>query len=87
MIAHDIDVPDVTPPARNLGTLDRVLRVAAGAALVALGAYLFWTADALIWSLLDLATMALGTDLLVSGVRGYCPLYRKLGWSTARGSA
>jgi len=34
--------------------------------------------------LLYAALIAQGVDFVVTGVRGYCPLYKWLGWSTAR---
>ncbi len=34
--------------------------------------------------LLYIALIALGADFVVTGARGYCPLYKWLGWSTAR---
>jgi hypothetical protein len=71
----------------NIGTIERALRITLGGALV-LGAFvLFFGAHALIWRLLDVALIALGADFVVTGVRGYCPLYNRLGWSTARPKA
>lgn len=69
---------------KNLGTTDRVLRVLAGSALALWGVVLFVGAAALVWRLLDFALIALGLDLVVTGIRGYCPLYNRLGWTTAR---
>ncbi len=40
--------------------------------------------SALVWQLLDVALIALGVDFVVTGIRGYCPLYKRLGWSTAQ---
>ena len=37
-----------------------------------------------VWLLLYVALVALGVDFVVTGIRGYCPLYKWLGWSTAR---
>jgi hypothetical protein len=37
----------------------------------------------LVW-LFNIAIIALGLDFVVTGVRGYCPLYKRLGWSTTR---
>src|SRR5579884_2305044 len=33
--------------------------------------------------LLDVALIGLGVDFVVTGIRGYCPLYKRLGWNTA----
>ncbi len=75
-----------TQPTRtkNLGTAERVLRILLGGALAiwALGRLL--GGGAMIGQVLDVAFIALGADFVVTGVRGYCPLYRRLGWSTAR---
>lgn len=74
-------------PRKNVGTLERVLRVLLGAALAITAALLLAAGGALVWRLLDLALIALGIDFVVTGIRGYCPLYKRLGWSTARRSA
>lgn len=55
----------------NIGTIDRWIRVALGVALlgiVALGPQTAWG--------------YLGLLPLFTGIFGYCPLYRLLGWST-----
>jgi hypothetical protein len=83
MIAHGIGVPGPKAPKKNLGPLDRALRVAIGGSLALVGVTLLFRGGTPVWLLLDLALAALGTDLLVSGIRGYCPLYKRLGWSTA----
>jgi small neutral amino acid transporter SnatA (MarC family) len=72
---------------KNLGTIERVLRVALGGALAiwALSALLF-AGDDLIWQLVNVALIALGVDFVVTGIRGYCPLYNRLGWSTVQPS-
>lgn len=68
----------------NIGTIERVLRITLGGALALWALVLFFGGGALIWQLLDVALIALGVDFVVTGVRGYCPLYNRLGWSTAR---
>ena len=83
MVAHGIGVPGRAKPQRNLGTLDRALRIAIGGSLALLGVALLFQGGGLIALLLDFALAAVGIDLLVSGIRGYCPLYKRLGWSTA----
>jgi hypothetical protein len=72
------------PAIGNVGTIDRVLRVSLGGALA------IWTftrlsghGPVLVW-LFNIAIIALGLDFVVTGVRGYCPLYKRLGWSTTR---
>lgn len=69
---------------KNLGTVERALRVTLGGALAIWAVVLFVGGKGLIWQLLDVALIALGVDFVVTGIRGYCPLYNKLGWSTAK---
>lgn len=68
---------------KNLGTLERALRVGLGAIVAGGAALFFFTAEALIWRLAFVALFGLGVDFVVTGLRGYCPLYNLLGWSTA----
>ena len=68
---------------KNLGTIERVLRVVLGSALAIWALTLFLGGGGIIWQLLDVALIALGVDFVVTGIRGYCPLYNRLGWSTA----
>lgn len=63
--------------------IERVLRVALGGALAVGALILFVGSHHLVWRLLDIALFALGVDFVVTGIRGYCPLYKRLGWSTA----
>lgn len=68
----------------NVGTAERVARVAGGGFLVGAGlAFIIRGAGSLWVGALDVATVALGIDFLITGVTGRCPLYRWLGWSTA----
>ena len=68
---------------KNLGMVERVLRVALGGALAIGALVLLTTANGWMWPLLDVALIALGADFVVTGIRGYCPLYKSLGWNTA----
>jgi hypothetical protein len=68
---------------KNLGTIERVLRVVLGGALAIWALTLFLSGGGLIWLLTYAALIALGVDFVVTGIRGYCPLYNRLGWSTA----
>jgi hypothetical protein len=72
---------------KNLGTVERVLRVAAGGALGSWALVFLLGGDGLIWRLLGVALIALGVDFVVTGIRGYCPLYKRLGWSTIKPAA
>jgi len=69
---------------KNLGTTERVLRVLLGGALAIWALWLFLGGGTLVSRLLDVALVALGVDFVVTGIRGHCPLYQRLGWSTAR---
>lgn len=70
---------------KNVGMIERVLRVGLGGILVIWALVLLVVGqDPLIWRLLNVALVALGVDFVVTGIRGYCPLYNWLGWSTAR---
>jgi hypothetical protein len=68
---------------KNLGTVERVLRVTLGGALSIWALVQLLAGGGLIWLLLDVTLIALGVDFVVTGIRGYCPLYNRLGWSTA----
>ena len=69
---------------KNVGTVERVLRVLLGGALAVWASWLLLGGGAPTQLLLYAALIALGVDFVVTGVRGYCPLYQWLGWSTAR---
>lgn len=61
--------------SRNLGVIDRTLRVLLGLGLMTLvfvGPQTAWG-----W---------IGLPVLVTGLAGYCPLYRLFGWSTCHAS-
>ncbi len=69
---------------KNLGTTERVLRVLLGGALAIWALWLLFGGGVLLQVLLYIALIALGVDFVVTGARGHCPLYKWLGWSTAR---
>ena len=69
----------------NVGTIERVMRIAFGGALAMWALSRFFGGDGAPFQvLLDFAVFALGVDFVVTGVRAHCPLYKCLGWSTAR---
>jgi small neutral amino acid transporter SnatA (MarC family) len=73
---------------KNLGTIERLLRVALGGALAIWAlVVLLIGGGSLISLLLYVALIALGVDFVVTGIRGYCPLYNRLGWGTAQSEA
>ena len=69
---------------KNVGTTERVMRVAFGGALAIWALLSLFDGNGLIWILLYVALIALGADFVITGVRGYCPLYKRLGWNTAQ---
>ena len=58
---------------RNLGTVDRAIRVVAGLLFLLWVPFGMWT----FWSIAGLV-------LIVTGIVGFCPLYRLFGISTCR---
>ena len=70
---------------KNVGTLERWVRVLGGGLLAFIGlAYLLPSPVSLPMVALGVALVLLGLDFIYTGITGYCPLYNKLGWSTAR---
>ena len=61
---------------KNVGTIDRILRMAGGTTLVGL-AVAGIPAAPLVW-----ATVSVAVILLATGTTGFCPLYAILGLST-----
>jgi len=57
--------------SRNEGTVDRILRIVFGLALLSL----VFIGPKTMWGLVGLVP-------LLTGLAGYCPLYRVLGFST-----
>lgn len=68
---------------KNVGILERVLRGLLGGALAAWAGWMLLGGGSPLALLLYLALTALGVDFVVTGIRGYCPLYKWLGWSSA----
>ena len=64
---------------QNIANPERVARVMIGAALAVLGVAVFAGGPAF-WGFVGavLAVVA-GLDLVITGARGYCPLYARLG--------
>ena len=68
---------------QNVGAIERWVRVlgGGGAALVGLAFLLAGPASPLL-GVAAVALVLLGLDFIVTGITGYCPLYKRLGWST-----
>ncbi|NJD29532.1 MAG: DUF2892 domain-containing protein [Chloroflexi bacterium] len=62
----------------GLGPIERLIRIVGGAALAIVAANLWLTTGGLAaWAWF--AAALLGLDFVVTGIRGYCPLYARLG--------
>lgn len=69
---------------KNLGTLERVVRIVLGGSLAVWASLRFLDDGVLVWRIAYVVLIVLGLDFVVTGIRGYCPLYNRLGWTTAR---
>lgn len=68
-----------TRPAQNISKGERAGRIVVGAALALLGIVVAVEGQAFWGWLGALLAVGAGGDLIVTGVRGYCPLYARLG--------
>lgn len=66
---------------RNMHPIDQVLRVLLGIALIYIG---FFNAELVTDALLGILLGAFGVMNLLSGIVGFCPVYRVAGLSTLR---
>ena len=74
-----------TKPTRlgGLGRVERVIRVVGGGLLAIIALSLWLTSSGLAaWAWIGAAL--LGLDFVVTGLRGYCPLYARLGIGRAQ---
>jgi drug/metabolite transporter (DMT)-like permease len=68
-----------SPREQNIGNVERVGRVVIGAAVAVLGVVVL-AASPGFWGLAGaLVAIAAGLDFVITGARGYCPLYARLG--------
>lgn len=74
-----------TQKVQNVGTPERWVRVIGGVLLAFIGLVYLLTASgsALAWGL-GAVFVLLGAEFVFTGITGYCPLYNRLGWSTAQ---
>lgn len=76
----------VQAPRGGLGPVERVVRVVGGGLLAALAAVSALTSEGVVtW--VWLAAALVGLDFVVTGIRGYCPLYARLGLGRSRARA
>lgn len=67
----------------GLGAIERAVRIVGGGLLALVAAILWLTTGGLIaWAWFGAAL--LGLDFVVTGIRGYCPLYARLGLGRPR---
>jgi len=66
---------------RNEGTVDRVIRAVAGLVLIWLG---LWPLNGLQAATWGIVVGVVGLILVVTGITGFCLIYRLLGISTAK---
>lgn len=72
--------------AKNVGTVERSLRILGGGLAAIVGLYLLIPLPVSLGAgVLAGALILLGGDFVFTGLTGFCPLYHRLGWSTARG--
>lgn len=69
----------------NVSTSERILRVAIGLALMAIGIAVFGGTAVVGYRAIAVASGLLGLDMLVTGAIGFCPLYYKLGRKSLAG--
>ena len=70
--------PTTSTRLGGLGPVERVIRVVGGGLLATIALSLWLTSSGLAaWAWIGAAL--LGLDFLVTGIRGYCPLYARLG--------
>jgi hypothetical protein len=62
----------------GLGPIERAVRIVGGGLVVIIGLNL-WLAGAGLIAWAWFGAALLGVDFIVTGVRGYCPLYARLG--------
>lgn len=70
---------------KNVGTIERSLRILGGGLAAVIGLFVLLPSPASVGAgVLGVTLVLLGLDFVFTGLTGYCPLYHRLGWSTAR---
>ena len=68
----------VATPRGGLAPIERVIRILGGG-LLAVFAVNLWLTNSGVLAWAWFAAALLGLDFVVTGIRGYCPLYARLG--------
>ena len=70
---------------KNVGAVERGARILGGGAAAVAGLFLLIGGhQSVFWVVTAVVLLLLGLDFFITGISGYCPLYHRLGWSTAR---
>ena len=64
----------------NIAPIERVGRILIGAGAAIAGVLLLASAGSVLAVVLEVLLVLAGLDLVVTGVLGHCPLYRRLGY-------
>ncbi|OJV84614.1 MAG: hypothetical protein BGO37_13785 [Cellulomonas sp. 73-92] len=75
--------PHAPSPKVNITRTERFSRVIVGSAGIVGGVLLLAGAHSVLAVVLEVLLILAGVDLLVTGARGHCPLYAKLGYVPA----
>ncbi len=75
--------PATSSAKGNLGPPERVLRIVGGGLLAVVSAIL-WSSSSGFAAVAWIGLALLGLDFVVTGIRGYCPLYARLGIGRTR---
>lgn len=75
-----------SPRLGGLGPVERLVRVLGGGLLAVVAIYL-WLSSAGLVAWVWVGVALIGLDFVVTGVRGYCPLYARLGIGRSRQEA
>jgi hypothetical protein len=72
-------VPAAGSPVINITPTERAGRILIGIAGIVTGFILLLSAGSVIAATLEILLVVAGLDMLVTGARGHCPLYARLG--------
>ncbi len=79
MLSAEPQPKELTMKFANVGTVDRLLRLIIGAALIAV---LFVMSQIEFQSAPGIAAIAVGAILIITATIKFCPIYGLLGWRT-----